>query len=151
VRVCYATSATAEAAQWLRPEQTSGKTDPFLFTQCQAIHARSLLPCQDSPQTKCPYTASVTVEPRLVALMSAKLANKKIRTDSKHPLGITTFSFEQPIPIPSYLIALAVGRLEPRRVGPRSLVWAEPDIVDAAVCPPTLLRLSPRPPPPLSR
>ena len=32
--------------------------------------------------------------------------------------GVTTFSFEQSIPIPSYLIALAVGELKGVEVGP---------------------------------
>jgi len=61
VRVRYETSPDASAIQWLDAAQTSGKTFPYLFTQCQAIHARSMLPCQDTPAVKCPYTASITV------------------------------------------------------------------------------------------
>ncbi len=34
--------------------------------------------------------------------------------------------------IPSYLLALAVGELESRRIGPRSHVWSEPSVVEAA-------------------
>lgn len=35
------------------------------------------------------------------------------------------------VPIPSYLIALAVGALEARELGPRSRVWSEPSMVEA--------------------
>lgn len=56
----YETDKTASAVQWLAPQATSSGKFPFVFTQCQAIHARSLMPCQDSPGVKTPYTASVT-------------------------------------------------------------------------------------------
>lgn len=61
IRLQYRTSSEASGVQWLQPEQTAGKTHPYLFTQCQAIHARSVMPCQDTPAHKCTYTASVTV------------------------------------------------------------------------------------------
>ena len=46
--------------------------------------------------------------------------------------GATSFSFVQATPIPSYLLAVAVGQLEARTVGPRSQVWSEPCMVEAA-------------------
>ena len=46
IRIEYETTQGCSAAQWLTPEQTVGKAHPYLFTQCQAIHARSLLTCQ---------------------------------------------------------------------------------------------------------
>jgi leukotriene-A4 hydrolase len=42
----------------------------------------------------------------------------------------TKFSFELTIPIPSYLIALAVGNLVERSVGPRTFVVTEPTMMD---------------------
>ena len=71
VRLRFTTSPGASALQWLRPEQTAGGRHPYLFTQCQAIHARSFVPCQDTPAAKFTYTASVRVPERLTALMSA--------------------------------------------------------------------------------
>ena len=62
------------------------------FGQCQAIHARSLLPCQDTPGAKFTYTAELRVPAELTALMSAL---------SKPMVTPGVFEFEQPVPIPS--------------------------------------------------
>ena len=59
IRIEYATAPTASAVQWLSAEQTADKNHPYLFTQCQAIHARSLMPCQDTPVVKAPYEVGV--------------------------------------------------------------------------------------------
>jgi leukotriene-A4 hydrolase len=84
------------------------------------------------------YDAIVTVPAPLTALMSARLDTS---CPSPAPsrfaaaLGdtpIATFAFSQPVPIPSYLLALVVGHLSPRTLGPSSRVWAEPEVVDAA-------------------
>ena len=71
VLIEYSTTAACSALQWLEPQQTAGKTKPFLFSQCQAIHARSLVPCQDTPAVKFTYEARVTAPEGLVVLMSA--------------------------------------------------------------------------------
>ena len=71
VTIQYATGDDAPAIQWLSPAMTAGGARPFLFTQCQAIHARSLLPCQDTPGAKMTYSAAVRVPAALTALMSA--------------------------------------------------------------------------------
>jgi leukotriene-A4 hydrolase len=127
VEVSYKTSPSSSAVQWLRPEQTAGGSHPYLFTQCQAIHARSLYPCQDSPAAKMTYEAKVSAPSALTALMSA------IPTGSTPAPGgaKTTYAFEQKVSIPPYLLALAVGDLESREIGPRSRVWSEPSMVEA--------------------
>lgn len=125
---CGGGSAAGGACDWLDAAQTNdGK--PYLFTQAQAVHARSLLPCQDTPAVKASYSAVVTVdEPNedLVVVMSA-ISQKLLPEDPKR-----AFRFLSKIPIPSYLIALACGQLESRDLSPRCRVWAEPSVVAKA-------------------
>ncbi|RHZ82002.1 hypothetical protein Glove_115g18 [Diversispora epigaea] len=128
LEVAYSTSKEGTAVQWLEPSQTAGKKHPYLFTQCQAIHARSLLPCQDTPAFKLSYSAKVQVPQPLRALMSAIEAGEEENTEK----GINIYKFEQKVKIPSYLIALAVGNLVGKKIGPRSTVWTEPEYLDDA-------------------
>lgn len=126
VTITYHTAPEAMALQWLAPAQTAGKRYPFLFSQCQAIHARSLLPIQDTPRARITYEATVTVPEPLTAVMSAGL-------HEQHPSAAgRTLTFAMPQPIPPYLMALAVGHLEARDLGPRTRIWAEPQTVEAA-------------------
>src|SRR5690606_38000921 len=71
VHIYYANSKGAAAVQWLNPQQTAGKKEPFMFTQSQAILARTWIPCQDSPGIRFTYSARVQVPSQLLALMSA--------------------------------------------------------------------------------
>lgn len=129
VAVHYATSPESSALQWLPKECTAGKKLPYLFSQCQAIHARALIPCADTPSTKFAYDANVTSPEWATVLMSAVSSGSKRKGGPEG--GATSFTFEQTTPIPSYLLAVAVGQLEARTVGPRSQVWSEPSMVEA--------------------
>lgn len=124
----FRTSPEARALQWLNPNQTAGGNHPFLFSQCQAIHARSIFPCQDTPSVRFTYSAEVDVPQGLVAAMAAE----QIGIDESSGYGSTVFRFRMPQPIPSYLFALAVGNLAFRELGPRTGVYAEPEIIEAA-------------------
>ncbi|XP_054743036.1 leukotriene A-4 hydrolase isoform X1 [Anastrepha obliqua] len=121
IHIDYETSNRASGLQWLTPEQTLGKQHPYLFSQCQAVHARSVLPCQDTPAVKFTYEATVKHPTELTALMSALVEKKET--------GLTTF--KQEVPIPAYLLAIAIGDLVSRPLGANSNVWAEAGIVDA--------------------
>lgn len=125
VVVHYATTEEAQALQWLDPAQTSSGKQ-FLFTQSQPILARSWIPCQDSPGIRAPYDAVVRVpaDLGLMAVMSAE--------NPTAPTADGRYRFTMPEPVPSYLVALAVGDLEFREMGPRTGVYAEPQVVEAA-------------------
>ena len=124
VLIEYSTAPTAEAVQWLSPEQTTDKKHPFLFTQSQAILARTWVPCQDTPGVRMTYSAKLQVPSDLLAVMSASNPQQKNKT------GIYEFEMKQPIP--SYLLALAVGDLRFADVGERSGVYAEPSVLKKA-------------------
>lgn len=123
VKIYYKTSPTGGALQWLDPSQTSGKEKPFLFTQSQAILARTWVPCMDGPGVRMTYSATIHTRPDLVAVMSAS-GNSGTKTKD----GVYTFQMKQPIP--SYLLALAVGDLQFRPLGNRSGVYAEPTMIE---------------------
>jgi leukotriene-A4 hydrolase len=127
ITVHYSTSPGASALQWLDPPLTAGKKHPYLFSQCQAIHARSVVPLQDTPRCRIPYTAEITVPDPLVAVMSAAPGEKRKGLKAE----TTTWSFEMPQPIPPYLFALAVGNLASEDLGPRSRVYTEPEMLEA--------------------
>lgn len=128
VTLRYETSPDAVALQWLDPVQTEGGKHPFLFSQCQAIHARALVPVQDTPRLRITYEAEVTVPEPLSAVMSAGPAGDRPGPEP----GTRTFLFSMPQPIPPYLLALAVGHLASADLSPRARVWAEPETVKAA-------------------
>ncbi|HVR43828.1 MAG TPA: M1 family aminopeptidase/hydrolase, partial [Thermoanaerobaculia bacterium] len=124
VNIEYETTPGAAAVQWLAPSMTAGGRWPFLFTQSQAILARTWIPLQDTPAVRFTYAATIRVPPPLMAVMSAE------NPTAAEPDGI--YDFRMPQPIPSYLMALAVGDLEFRAIGERAGVYAEPSVVEKA-------------------
>jgi aminopeptidase N len=127
VRISYQTRPEASGLQWVPAALTADKTHPFLFTQSQAIHARSWIPLQDSPQVRMTFDATIRVPDGMRAVMGAESVTNPLELA---PNGV--FRFHMPQAIPSYLIALGIGKLEFRATGPRTGVYAESSLVEAA-------------------
>src|SRR5512146_2445887 len=113
VKISYSTSPSASALQWLAPEQTAGGKEPYLFTQCQAIPARSVVPLQDTPRLRITFKAELTFPKRLRSVMAAGFQSRSEKGD------LATEKWEMPQRIPPYLLAFAVGDLASKDVGPR--------------------------------
>lgn len=124
IEIAYQAAPTASGLQWLEPSMTEGKTLPFMFSQSQAIHARSWVPLQDTPSVRFTYSAHVVSRPDVMVLMSADNDPKAARDGD--------YTFKMPQPIPSYLLAIAAGDLVFKPISGRSGVWAEPTMVDKA-------------------
>ncbi len=121
IRIAYASSPDAKALQWLTPAQTAGKTEPFLFSQGEAILNRSWIPTQDSPGIRQTWEAKIAVPKGLVAAMSGRSTAKPACANER-----CTYAFAMDKPVAPYLIALAVGDLKFQPTGTRTGIWAEP-------------------------
>lgn len=126
VTLTYDASENASALMWLSPEQTDGGVHPFVLTQCQAIHARSIVPLQDTPAARITYTAVLDIPAALNAVMSAAPGDDTVHGDRRR------VTFTMPQAIPPYLFAFAVGDLQAHDLAPRCRVFAEPGVLKAA-------------------
>ena len=124
----YTSAQDAEALQWLSPEQTAGGEHPFVFSQGQAINNRTWIPTQDSPGIRQSWDAAITVPAPLNVVMSGVVQGDPQLAGE----GLRSFTFVMDKTVPPYLIAIAAGDIEFRELGPRSGVWAEPQMIEAA-------------------
>ncbi|MCU6498064.1 M1 family metallopeptidase [Rugamonas sp. A1-17] len=124
VRVYYRTAPSAAALQWMSPQQTMSGKRPFMFSQSEEINARSWAPVQDTPAVRFTYSARIEAPAGMRVVMSAE--------NDQNATGAGGWKFKMAQPIPSYLLAIAIGEIDVRTLGPRSAVYAEPARIDAA-------------------
>ncbi|MFN6293684.1 MAG: M1 family metallopeptidase [Bacteroidota bacterium] len=137
----YKTRPSAGALQWLSPAQTYDQTHPFLFSQSQSILARTWIPLQDKPSIRFTYTSEVMVVCGIgvedsdinptdfnVVMSAVKLGNPEGDIVSNNKVH----RFEQKKPIPSYLMAIAVGSFGYKSLGKNTGVYAEHKLLQKA-------------------
>jgi hypothetical protein len=137
----YKTRPSAGALQWLSPAQTYDQTHPFLFSQSQSILARTWIPLQDKPSIRFTYTSEVRVVCGIgvedsdinptdfnVVMSAVKLGNPEGDIVSNNKVH----RFEQKKPIPSYLMAIAVGSFGYKSLGKNTGVYAEHKLLQKA-------------------
>jgi alanyl aminopeptidase len=78
----------------------------YAFTQFEAIDARQAFPCWDEPSFKIPYSFTVTAPADQMALANTPEVKSSTSGDKRTTVFATTR------PLPSYLLAIAVGPFE---------------------------------------
>jgi leukotriene-A4 hydrolase len=127
IAISYKSAPDAGALLWLTPQQTAGKKSPYLFSQGESIENRSWIPTQDSPGIRQSWEATVHVPAGMTAVMSAPRIEQPITQG-----GESIFNFRMDHSVAPYMIAIAVGDLAFKSLGPRTGVWTEPAMLDAA-------------------
>ncbi|KAJ6780990.1 hypothetical protein PWT90_08222 [Aphanocladium album] len=118
------TTDRCTALQWLTPAQTANGKHPYMFSQCQAINCRSIFPCQDTPDVKS------TFHFRLTSVLPTVASGVAAGDHTPTPGTEKVYEFEQKVPIPSYLFAVASGDIRTAAIGSRSWVASGPEEVE---------------------
>ncbi|KAI1171490.1 peptidase family M1-domain-containing protein, partial [Nemania sp. FL0916] len=126
IGISLETTKDCVGLQWMTPAQTGNKKHPYVYSQCQAILARSIFPCQDTPDVKSKFTFNITSHLPVVA------SGVPIPPNGLAGGRQLDYRFEQTVPIPSYLFALASGDLKTAPIGKRSVVTTGPEAIKAA-------------------
>lgn len=134
ITISYSTTSNGDAVQFLDPELTSdpSRNIPFMFTQCESISTRSLVPIQDTPSYK------ITVEAILTANKGFEVLFGGIKTKVVLNENDTkSHYFIQNVPIPPYLIAITAGDIVGKSIpfdnsDVTLKIWSEPSVIDCA-------------------
>jgi alanyl aminopeptidase len=84
----------------------------YAFTQFESTDARRAFPCFDEPAYKVPWRITIHTRKPLVAL-----SNTPIESEQDEPGGMKVVRFGETKPLPSYLVAFAVGPFDAVEAG----------------------------------
>ncbi|KAL9608633.1 MAG: hypothetical protein Q9167_006554 [Letrouitia subvulpina] len=131
VSIDVKTTDRCTALQWLAPAQTSNGKHPYMFSQCQPIRARSIFPCQDTPDVKSVFEFSFKSPlPVIASGLPTGIRDSQPGEDGEP--GTSLYTFKQDVPIPSYLFAVTSGDIATASIGPRSTVATGPEEIEGA-------------------
>ncbi|ODV93363.1 hypothetical protein PACTADRAFT_51963 [Pachysolen tannophilus NRRL Y-2460] len=134
LQIAYSTTKECVALQFMDKEQTTGHTQPYLYSQCEPHYFRSACPSFDTPSMKSTYIYKIDSPlPSLMSGISIK-ENKIISKPIHQPFhdgSRKSYFFKQDVPIPTYLVAIVSGDIVGAPTGPRSTIYCEPCEIDA--------------------
>ncbi|CAD8081833.1 unnamed protein product [Paramecium sonneborni] len=131
IRIRYAYTEKARAAGFLTKEQTQSKNVPYMFSQCEAIKCRSLMPLQDTPSVKFTYSSTVlSKDPLIKVFMTGNQIDTLSLIGQYKEKQLYTYSFKLDIPIPAYLIGIVAGEVAQKQIGQNCYVISEPYFLD---------------------
>ncbi len=78
----------------------------YLFSQFEPEYARESFPCWDAPEFKIPWEMQLIVPSNYTAVANTPVKSERLIGEQKEVV------FEQTKPMPSYLVALAVGEFD---------------------------------------
>ena len=128
INIDYKTNSSGSATLFLEKGQTIGKKYPYFFTISEMTYGRELLPSQDTPAVKFPFYLGIKVMNPLRGMISGLFVDK----DNDTLDDTTIYYYEQKIPIPNYLIALAAGNIVEKPISYNVSIYSEPEFVESA-------------------
>jgi len=113
MKIAYAGKAHKDDGDGIYRAQEAG--DWYAFTQFEATDARQAFPTFDEPSFKVPWQLTIHTKQPLMALSNTPITSEKPDGD-----GMKTVVFAETKPLPSYLVAFAVGPFEALDAGKTS-------------------------------
>lgn len=127
VQVQYTSMPNSLGVTFLTASQTSGGTNPFMYTYSYMIQGRAFAPQQDTPSNRITWGGCVTTDSIYTPYMSGNKTGTYYAT-----YGYQKTCFYNQIPAPNYLMNVVVGELVYASTGRNTGILAEPSVIAMA-------------------